>query len=71
MVSGPSPLDHTDGGKDIILGVSQLFSICMRAWIDRVSALIVKLDIVVGAGFAIALGKLIVRLRRRELYVFV
>jgi hypothetical protein len=70
-VSRPSPLDHTYGGKDIILGVSQLFSICMRAWIDRVSTLIVQLDVVVGPGFAIALGKLLIRLRRGELYVFV
>ena len=70
-MSRPSPLDHTDGGKDIILGVSQLFSICMRSWIDRVSTLIVQLDVVVSAGFAIALGKLLVRLRRGELYVFV
>lgn len=69
-MSRPSPLDHTDGGEYIILGVSQLSSICMRAWIDRVPALIVKLDIIVGAGFAIALGKLIVRLRRGELCVF-
>lgn len=70
-MSRPSPLDHTDGGKDIILGVSQLFSICMRSWIDRVSTLIVQLDVVVSAGFAIALGKLLVRPRRGELYVFV
>lgn len=70
-MSRPSPLDHTDGGKDIILGVSQLFSICMRSWIYRVSTLIVQLDVVVSAGFAIALGKLLVRLRRGELYVFV
>ena len=70
-MSRPSPLDHTDGGKDIILGVSQLFSICMRSWIDRVSTLIVQLDVVVSSGFAIALGKLLVRLRRGELYVFV
>jgi hypothetical protein len=70
-VSRSSPLDHTDGGKDIILGVSQLFSICMRAWVDGVPALIVQLDLVVGPGFPIALGKLLVRLRRGELYVVV